>query len=76
MMNDESGDHCPNCRDGFEIVSVKFALSGVQTVTVCPNCARASIWKTVPDLSHERKWQLSRFTGLGKDFKRRGFPQL
>jgi hypothetical protein len=57
-MNDQLGDHCPNCGDGFEIVFLKVRLSGVQTVTVRPNCARASIWKTV---SHQDKWQLSRF---------------
>ncbi len=34
-------DDCPSCRERLEIVSVKFKLSGVQMLTVCPNCAEA-----------------------------------
>jgi hypothetical protein len=32
-------DHCPYCRQAFEIICVKFAASGVRTVSRCPNCA-------------------------------------
>ena len=37
-----SKDECLNCRERLEIVSVKFKLSGVRMLTVCPNCAEAS----------------------------------
>jgi hypothetical protein len=33
------GDHCPNCRQGYEILLVKFGLAGVRMITACPNCA-------------------------------------
>lgn len=36
---DKSHDDCPNCRQRFEILLVKFALAGVHMVTACPNCA-------------------------------------
>ena len=32
-------DICPNCRQLFEILFVKFRLAGVQTISACPNCA-------------------------------------
>jgi hypothetical protein len=35
-------DICPNCRDRFEILLVRFKLSGALVLTVCPNCARVS----------------------------------
>jgi hypothetical protein len=36
---DASDDVCPNCRQRFEIVLVKFKLAGVQMIGACPNCA-------------------------------------
>lgn len=35
-------DVCPNCRQRFEILFVKFRLAGVQTISACPNCAMIS----------------------------------
>src|SRR5438477_11219833 len=37
-----SADRCPYCRSPFEIVSVKFRLTGVDIVASCPNCGMAS----------------------------------
>jgi hypothetical protein len=37
-IGDVANDDCPNCRQRFEILLVKFALAGVRMVTVCPNC--------------------------------------
>ena len=34
-----SHDECPNCRQRFEILLVKFKLAGVQMISACPNCA-------------------------------------
>jgi hypothetical protein len=39
-MNDGQ-DHCPYCRQVFEIICVKFAAFGARTVSRCPNCALA-----------------------------------
>ena len=76
-MNDKLGEHCPSCGDGFEIVFVKFRLSGVQAVIVCPNCARASIWKTEPDAPHQHRWQfLNPAAAWGKAPNLRGLPEL
>jgi hypothetical protein len=38
-VRDISDDNCPNCRQRFEIVLVKFKLAGVQMIGACPNCA-------------------------------------
>jgi hypothetical protein len=38
-IRDASDDVCPNCRQRFEIVLVKFNLAGVQMIGACPNCA-------------------------------------
>jgi len=38
-IGDISSDVCPNCRQRFEILLVKFGLAGVHMVTACPNCA-------------------------------------
>jgi hypothetical protein len=35
-------DVCPNCRQRFEILFVKFRLAGVQMISACPNCAMIS----------------------------------
>ena len=35
-------DVCPNCRQRFEILFVKFRLAGVQMISACPNCAMVS----------------------------------
>jgi len=35
-------DICPNCRQRFEILFVKFRLAGAQTISACPNCAMIS----------------------------------
>jgi len=35
-------DICPNCRQRFEILFVKFRLAGVQMISACPNCAMVS----------------------------------
>jgi hypothetical protein len=40
----EQADFCPHCRTPFEIISVKFKLSGVATIACCPNCAIAADW--------------------------------
>jgi hypothetical protein len=36
---DRSHDDCPNCRQRYEILLVRFALAGVHMITACPNCA-------------------------------------
>jgi hypothetical protein len=39
-MNSKTfSDYCPNCRQGYEILLVKFGLAGVRMITACPNCA-------------------------------------
>jgi hypothetical protein len=42
MRTEQVDDRCPYCRSSFEIVGVKFRLSGVAVITACPNCAIAS----------------------------------
>ena len=41
-VNEDQADCCPHCRKPFEIVSVKFGLSGCATIACCPNCALVS----------------------------------
>jgi hypothetical protein len=35
-------DHCPYCRNRFEIVCVKFRFSSVVILSACPNCGAAA----------------------------------
>ena len=35
----DSLDHCPHCRQGLEIIFVKFTAFGARPVSSCPNCA-------------------------------------
>lgn len=35
----ESSEHCPHCRQGLEIVGVKFMFRGARTLSRCINCA-------------------------------------
>jgi hypothetical protein len=42
-VGDMAHDDCPNCRQRFEILLVKFALAGVRMVTACPNCAMVPV---------------------------------
>jgi hypothetical protein len=48
----ESSERCPHCRQGLEIVGVKFVLRGARTLSRCINCAalyvEAKQSKTVP----------------------------
>jgi hypothetical protein len=48
---DKSHDDCPNCRQRFEILLVKFALAGVLMITACPNCAMVR-----GDSRSEKRW--------------------
>ena len=41
MSADQANDRCPYCRSSFEIVFVKFKISGVVMIASCPNCAIA-----------------------------------
>ena len=43
MSADQADDRCPYCRSSFEIVFVKFKISGVVMIASCPNCAIASV---------------------------------
>ena len=40
MSKDQANDLCPYCRSSLEIAIFRF--SGVDMITVCPNCAIAS----------------------------------
>ena len=42
-LSEDQADCCPDCRKPFEIVHVKFRLSGTAMIACCPNCARASV---------------------------------
>jgi hypothetical protein len=33
-----TADHCPYCRHAFEIVAVKFGLTGTTIISACANC--------------------------------------
>jgi hypothetical protein len=35
----ENSERCPRCRQGLEIIAVKFAFRGARTVSRCLNCA-------------------------------------
>jgi hypothetical protein len=39
---DQADDRCPYCRSSFDIVFVKFKISGVVMIASCPNCAIVS----------------------------------
>ena len=43
MRADHAGtdDRCPHCRVGFEVLHVKFGLTGARLLAVCPNCSLA-----------------------------------
>src|SRR5579859_3338399 len=36
-------DRCPHCRQGLEIVVIRFASFGARAVTQCPNCALSPV---------------------------------
>ncbi|MFY9957967.1 hypothetical protein [Bradyrhizobium sp.] len=42
MSADQADDRCPYCRSSFEIVFVKFKISGAAMIASCPNCAIVS----------------------------------
>jgi hypothetical protein len=42
-LSEDQADCCPECRKPFEIVHVKFRLSGTAMIACCPNCARVSV---------------------------------
>jgi hypothetical protein len=42
-LREDRGDFCPHCRSPFEIVIVRFRLTGGAMVATCPNCAIASV---------------------------------
>jgi hypothetical protein len=41
-LSEDQADCCPHCRKPFEIVHVKFRLSGTAIIARCPNCAMVS----------------------------------
>jgi hypothetical protein len=41
-LSEDQADCCPHCRKPFEIVHVKFRLSGTAIIACCPNCAMVS----------------------------------
>jgi hypothetical protein len=41
-LSEDQADCCPHCRMPFEIVHVKFRLSGTAIIACCPNCAMVS----------------------------------
>jgi hypothetical protein len=45
-LSEDQPDCCPHCRKLFEIVHVKFRLSGSAMIACCPNCAMVSadVW--------------------------------
>jgi hypothetical protein len=48
IIEQQSDDLCPHCRDPFEIVVVKFGFRSTAMIASCPNCALAAadIWGT------------------------------
>jgi hypothetical protein len=42
-LSEDQADCCPHCRKPFEIVHVKFRLSGTAMIAGCPNCAMVSV---------------------------------
>jgi hypothetical protein len=42
-LGEDQADCCPHCRKRFEIVHVRFRLSGTAMVACCPNCAMVSV---------------------------------
>jgi hypothetical protein len=49
MSADQADDQCPYCRSSFEIVVVKFKISGAAMIASCPNCAIVSA-ESCPEL--------------------------
>jgi hypothetical protein len=41
-LSEDQPDCCPHCRMPFEIIHVKFRLSGTAIIACCPNCATVS----------------------------------
>lgn len=39
----EDQDRCPHCHQAFEILVVRFAVSGARAVSRCPNCALSPV---------------------------------
>jgi hypothetical protein len=42
-LGEDQADCCPHCRKLFEIIHVKFRLSGTAIIACCPNCAMVSV---------------------------------
>jgi hypothetical protein len=42
-LGEDQTDCCPHCRKPFEIIDVKFRLSGTAIIACCPNCAMVSV---------------------------------
>jgi hypothetical protein len=41
-LSEDPADRCPHCLMPFEIIHVKFRLSGTAIIACCPNCAMVS----------------------------------
>jgi hypothetical protein len=50
----DQADFCPNCRNPFEIVTVKFRINGTAMIVACPNCAIASKWRAAKSLDNAK----------------------
>jgi hypothetical protein len=61
QLSDQSHDDCPNCRQRFEILLVKFALGGVRMITACPNCAMVHGDHRDGKRRSEKRWKRVRF---------------
>jgi hypothetical protein len=46
-IDQASADHCADCHQPLEIITVRFSLAGAEVISACPQCAIGANGSTV-----------------------------